>query len=100
MIKLEQTDAGILLPVKARAGARKNGISGEHHGMLKVAVTQVAEQGKANRALVKVIASELGLRNSQVVLMQGATSPHKQFLVVDVEIDELKNRVRHAVHNC
>lgn len=100
MIKLEQTDAGVLLPVKARAGARKNGISGEHDGMLKVAVTQVAEQGKANRALVKVIASELGLRNSQVVLMQGATSANKQFLVVNVGIDELKNRVLHTLDTC
>lgn len=100
MIQLEQTDEGILLPVKARAGARRNGISGEHDGMLKVSVTQAAEQGKANTALMKVIARDLGLRNSQVVLKHGTTSANKLFLIVDADIGEIRNRVRKTLDAC
>jgi len=68
VIDLVQTERGILLPVKAQAGARKNGITGQHDGALKVSVTQAPEKGKANKALAKVIAVELGLKNSQVEL--------------------------------
>lgn len=67
MINLVQTDEGIVLPVKAHAGARKNGITGEHAGALKVSVTQAPEKGKANKALAKVIASDLGLRTLKLI---------------------------------
>ncbi len=54
---------------------------GEHHGALKVAVTQVAEKGKANKALIAVLAKKLDLRRSQLTLHAGPTSADKQFLV-------------------
>jgi uncharacterized protein len=94
VIRLEQTAAGVMLPVKAQAGARKNGIAGEHDGALKVSVTQAPEQGKANKALAKVIAQALGLKNSQVELSSGLTSPNKSFLIVGVEITDLDNRLQ------
>lgn len=93
VINLVQTDEGILLPVKAQAGARKNGITGEHGGALKVSVTQAPEKGKANKALTRVIALELGLRNSQVALRSGATSTNKSFIITDLEFTDLNNRL-------
>ena len=93
VINLVQTDAEILLPVKAQAGARKNGITGEHDGALKVSVTQAPEKGKANKALTRVIALELGLRNSQVALRSGATSTNKSFIITDLEFTDLNNRL-------
>ena len=94
MIDLVQTDQGILLPVKAQAGARKNGITGEHDGLLKVSVTQAPEKGKANKALAKVIASELGLRKSQVELSNGATSTVKSFIITGLELADLEHRLQ------
>ena len=41
---------GTQLGIKALPGSRRNGITGVHDGLLKVAVTQVAEKGKANAA--------------------------------------------------
>ena len=93
-IRLKQTEDGILLPVKAQAGAGKNGITGEHGGMLKVSVTQAPEKGKANRALAKVITAELGLKSSQVALSSGATSASKLFRIIGVELTDLNSRLQ------
>ena len=80
-IALEPHARGTILPVRAQPGARRNGIRGLQDGALKVSVTQVAEKGKANSALVKVLAKELGLRKSQIHLLSGETSSQKRFLV-------------------
>ena len=92
-VDLEQHPLGILLPVKAAPGSRRNGIVGAHDGQLKVAVSAAPEKGKANKALRDVLARLLGLRRSQLELWQGETSPHKQFLVRDVSRDELAARL-------
>ena len=73
--------------------AKKNGLVGIHNGRLKVAVTQAPEKGKANIALIKVLASVLGLRRSQVELVSGATSSKKTFLISGVELQELQRRI-------
>jgi uncharacterized protein (TIGR00251 family) len=89
MIQLEQIAGGILLPVHAQPGARKNGIVGEHAGRLKVAVTQAPEQGKANKALIETLAQSLNLSRSQILLHSGETSRQKKFLVVGVTAADL-----------
>jgi uncharacterized protein (TIGR00251 family) len=81
MIALEAHPEGTILPVRAQPGARRNEIRGEQDGMLKVSVTQIAEKGKANKALVEVLAKGLSLRKSQIELLAGETSSHKRFLV-------------------
>lgn len=93
MIDLEETAEGILLPVRAQPGARKNGVTGAHDGRLKVAVTQAAEKGKANQALQKVIAAELRIKKSQVQLTSGPTAAHKRFLVTGTTLEELHKRI-------
>ena len=52
MIALEPHPEGIILLIRAQPGARRNGLGGEQGGQLKVDVTQVAEKGKANRAIM------------------------------------------------
>ena len=93
MIELEPSATGVLLPVQAQPKARKNGPVGEHNSRLKVAVTQAPEKGKANNALVKLLASALGLRRSQIELVSGATSSKKMFRITGVEIQELRRRI-------
>ena len=59
MIQLDVHPDGVVFGVKAAPGARSSAVTGEHAGLLKVAVTQVAEKGKANQALIAVIAKAL-----------------------------------------
>lgn len=93
MIRLEPHAEGVILPVRAQPGAGKSGIRGHHEGALKVSVTQVAEKGKANKALVEVLAKSLGLRKSQLELISGDTSQNKRFLVREETLEELKRRI-------
>jgi len=82
MIELASHPRGVILPVRAHAGARKNGVGGEHNGMLRVAVTAAPEKGKANKAIIEVLAETLGLSKSSIELVAGETSSQKRFLIV------------------
>ena len=93
MIALEPHRQGVVLPVRAHAGARSSAIRGMHEGALKVSVTQVAEKGKANRAIRDVLCKQLGLRKSQVELISGTTSSQKKFLVRETSVDDLLGRI-------
>ena len=97
MISLEATTGGILVPVKAQPGARRNGITGEHAGALKVAVTQAPEKGKANDAIAVVLADLLDLKRSQIELVSGSTSSHKKFLVTGISFSDLEQRIARAL---
>lgn len=96
-MELDTIEDGVLLPVQAQPRARKNGIVGLHADRLKVAVTQVPEKGKANDALVKVLAKALSLRKSQIRLHSGATSTQKTFVVTDISAAELGNRITNCL---
>jgi uncharacterized protein (TIGR00251 family) len=85
MVELQDHAEGVVLPVRAQPGARQNAVRGERAGALCVAVTQVAEKGKANAAVIEVLAAALGLRKSQLELLSGETNPQKKFLVRGVD---------------
>jgi uncharacterized protein (TIGR00251 family) len=97
VIRLELTAAGIILPVKAKAGARTNDLQGVHDGALKVAVTQAPERGKANRSIIDLLGDKLGLRKSQVTLLTGETSPQKRFLIQEISLEDLQQRIDAAL---
>jgi len=89
---IEHAD-GIILPVKAAAGSRENAVRGEMDGALKVAVTQKAEKGKANKAIIALLARCLELRKSQIELIAGATNANKKFLLRDVSPREITEKL-------
>ena len=81
MIALSDHTEGIVLPVRAQPGAKKNAVTGERAGALKVAVTAPPEDGRANQALVEVLRDALGVKRSQIELIGGQASRDKQFLI-------------------
>ena len=83
--------------MRAQPGARVNAIRGEHQGALKVAVTQIAEKGKANRAVQEVLCRTLAVNRSQVQLLSGETSQDKRFLISGVGRAELESRIATAM---
>ena len=93
MIAIVAHPEGSILPVRTQAGARRSGIVGEHDGALKVAVTAAPEKGKANKALVEVLARALGVRKSEVQLIAGETSANKRFLILGIAADEIHRRL-------
>lgn len=81
-VHMQQTPEGIVVEVRARAGARRNGVDGIRDGAILVAVTQAPERGKANEAILEELARFLGVKRSAVRLISGATSPRKRFLIL------------------
>jgi len=82
MIECTVDGDGVLVFVRARPGASTNRIAGEHAGALKVAVAQPPERGRANRAVVELLARALRVRGSAVRVVSGAGAREKR-----VEVD-------------
>jgi len=97
MIELGEHPEGVVLSVRAQPGARKNCLRGEQNGALKVAVTQIAEKGKANQALIELLAEELGLKRSQIELVSGETQREKRLLIRGMAKAELAERIAAAL---
>jgi len=97
MIALRAHAEGAVLPVRAQPGARRSEVRGEQGGMLKVCVTQVAEKGKANKALVELLAKALDLRRSEIALLGGETSRQKEFLIRGLTCEELQARIERVL---
>lgn len=94
VIALEEHPQGIIVPVKAQPGARRNGLAGEHAGSLKVQVTQAPEDGKATDAVLDLLAGVLHVKRSQVKLLSGATSRQKRILVTGLPLAEVLTQLQ------
>ncbi len=73
------------LEVRVTTKASSNRIVPEQRedgsAILRVYVTAVAENGKANREVIKLLATYLNVPKSALVLVSGTTSRHKRFIV-------------------
>jgi len=71
-------ESGATIEVKVRPGARRNAVTADDDGV-KVEVTAAPEDGKANKAVQKLLAKALGVAPSRLTLVRGATARIKQF---------------------
>jgi uncharacterized protein (TIGR00251 family) len=93
MIAIVPHAEGVVLPVLAHPGAKRNAILGERAGALRVAVTSPPEKGRANAAIPPVLAERLGCKPAQIQLLSGASSRQKRFLILGVAPEELRQRL-------
>ncbi|HEX6423655.1 MAG TPA: DUF167 domain-containing protein [Acidimicrobiales bacterium] len=68
----------VLLTVHVQPGAARAGVVGRHGDALKVKVTAAPERGRANDAVTRLLAAELGLRRSDVEVVSGHAARRKQ----------------------
>lgn len=97
MVELRETPEGIILGVRAQAAGKTNAIRGTHAGMLKVSVTVAPEQGKANDAILRVLADALQLKPRDIRLTSGATKPIKHFLLLGLSLPDAHTRIEQAL---
>ena len=93
MIELEEVPGGVILLVRAHAGARKNAVLGARDGALRVAVSAAPEKGKANRAIVEVLSRALGVSKTSIELVSGETSRLKRFYIEASDVPRLRAAV-------
>ena len=82
--QLTETPDGVLIPVKVVPGASRDRIAGVLDGALKITVAAPPEKGRANKAVIALLARELGVKKNQLTVIQGVTSPHKTISARDV----------------
>jgi len=75
----------LMLNVKVVPGASRSRVAGRYGDGVKVQVSAAPEKGKANEAVLEVLAQWLGVRQSQLGIAKGHTQPRKT-----VAIDGLK----------
>ena len=88
-----KTTSGVTIRIKLAPKAARNALvrldkKADGTVILRASVTAVPEKGKANAALIKLLASKLGLPKSSISLIAGETSRHKT-LSIKGEPDEL-----------
>ncbi len=93
-VQLQSLEDGVLLPVKVRAGGRKNHVGGVHAGALRVEVTTAPEKGKANKAIIKMLAKSFGLAQRDIILKSGDTSSEKKFILSGLSAEKIQNIIQ------
>jgi len=68
-----------LLHVRVQPRARANAVKGWHGAALRVSVTAAPEDGKANRAVIDLLAETFDVAPSSINLVRGAASRDKWF---------------------
>ncbi|MCK0126295.1 DUF167 domain-containing protein [Gelidibacter sp. F2691] len=71
---------GARITVRVTPKASRNEVA-LRNGEIRVATTAMPEDGKANKAVQKLLASSLGIAKSRLELIQGATSKDKVFQI-------------------
>jgi uncharacterized protein len=92
MIAIARHADGVVVPILAHPGAKRNAVLGERGGMLRIAVTSPPDKGKANTAIQSVLAESLGCKAAQITLLSGATSRRKRFLIAGIAEEDLSRR--------
>jgi uncharacterized protein (TIGR00251 family) len=82
-------DGSIVLSVHAQPGAGRSAVVGRHGDAVKVKVAAPPEHGRANQAIVEMLAQHLGLKAAQVELVSGTSSRAKKVRISGVEEAEV-----------
>ncbi len=75
---VDVTKDGIYINVHAQPGARRPAVRGLHGHAVKVAVREAAQDGRANAAILAVMAKSLGVAKADVELTAGHASRKKR----------------------
>lgn len=82
--------------LRVAPGAARTGVVGRHGDAWKLRVTAPAEDGRANDAVLRLLADTLALPLASVKLVSGQTSKDKIVELAGVEPEEIERRLSSA----
>ncbi len=82
-----------LLEVRAQPRAKRNEVAGWRGDAVVVRVTAPPVKGKANRAIVALLAEALGVSPSAVRLVGGETSRRKRVAIAGLTVQQIRGRL-------
>jgi uncharacterized protein YggU (UPF0235/DUF167 family) len=84
------------LLLRVAPGAPRPGIVGRHGGGWKLRVAAAPEAGRANEAVVALLASTLGLRQREIRIVSGHAARDKIVALDGIGPDEIERRLAAA----
>jgi hypothetical protein len=84
----------VKLALKVVPGASRDEISGWLGDSLKIRVRAPAESGKANAAVINILASQLGLHKRSINIISGMSSARKVIEIDDLVDAEVRERLK------
>ncbi|MDQ1375735.1 MAG: uncharacterized protein QOJ09_3073 [Actinomycetota bacterium] len=94
-----ESDGAVLLRLHVQPGAGRSAVVGRHGDALKVRVAAPPTGGRANDAVLALIADTLGVKAADVELVGGDSSRSKRVRVKGVEADDVRKNLERAVGN-
>jgi uncharacterized protein len=82
--------------LRVSPGAARGRVVGRHGDGWKVRVAPAPENGKANDAVVALLARTLGVARADVTIVSGHTSRDKTVALEGIDPDETERRLAHA----
>ena len=82
-----------ILRIRVRARASRNHIEVSTEGEVRVYVTTAPESGKANDAVIVLLAKALGVGRRSVTLVKGHTARDKVLSIEGLDTDEALSRL-------
>jgi uncharacterized protein len=93
----DTADDGLVLRVHVQPGAGREAVVGIHGDALKVRVVAPPVSGRANTALLSLLARSLGVDGKALEITSGETARAKRVKVTGLEPEELEARLRRLV---
>lgn len=84
---------GVVLRVRVKPRARRNGIIGVRRDVLALEVTAAPEQNKANEAVVALLAEALDIAKSRIEIVSGRSYREKVIRVRGLTVEEFQRRL-------
>ena len=81
---------GANFPVKVQPKASRDQVVGYREGVLQLRVTAPPDKGRANAAVVSLLAEALGVAKSSVRIVRGQTSRDKVVTVESLSPEEVR----------
>ncbi|HLI57313.1 MAG TPA: DUF167 domain-containing protein [Actinomycetota bacterium] len=93
---LRSVAGGVELAVFCQPKAARTAVLGAHAGMVKIKVREAAIEGRANEALLDLLAGVLGIPRRQLRLLSGGQSRMKRVFAEGVEEEQVAERLARA----
>jgi uncharacterized protein (TIGR00251 family) len=87
---IDEFPSGVTINVKVVPGASRSRIVGALGDALKIAVSQPPSGGEANRAVIALLAAQLGIHSARVTITAGHSSPRKRVHIAGITTQQLR----------
>jgi uncharacterized protein (TIGR00251 family) len=87
------TGNDIIIKVKIVPGSSKNKIIGAYNDALKITITALPVEGKANKKCIAYLAKYFDVAKSKIEIISGQTSKNKLIKIYDISQKEFLDKI-------